>query len=84
LDSLEFLHDHASSIWTVFAAAMSGFAASLLSLRNISATVERTRIAMKVEIMNAEASERSAFRSALMTEVAEMRSLSGILCEGSY
>jgi hypothetical protein len=75
LDPLVFVSDHAASIWAVFAAAMSGLGAWLLSLRRISATVERTRIAMRADISNAEAGERAAFRTALMTEVSEMRQL---------
>jgi hypothetical protein len=70
-----FLADHASTIWAVAAAGISGLGAWLLSLRNISATVERTRIAMSADESKAEAVERAAFRSSLVAEVAEMRQM---------
>jgi hypothetical protein len=47
----------------------------MISLRNISATVERTRMAMSADVSNAEAVERAAFRTSLMAEVSEMRQL---------
>jgi hypothetical protein len=75
LDLLVFVTDHAASIWAVFAVAMSGLGGWLLSMRRISATVERTRIATRADISSAEAGERAAFRTALMTEVSEMRRL---------
>jgi hypothetical protein len=75
LDPLVFLTDHATPIWAILAAGMSGLSAWLLSLRNISATVERTRLAMSADVSHAEAAERAAFRTALMTEVSEMRQL---------
>ncbi|HEY4044694.1 MAG TPA: hypothetical protein VGM32_23015 [Rhodopila sp.] len=70
-----FLADHATPIWAVLSASASGIGAWLLSLRNISATVERSRMAMSAEMLNAEAAERTAFRAALMTEVSEMRQI---------
>jgi hypothetical protein len=70
-----FLTDHATAIWAAIAAGMSGLSTWLLSLRNINATVERTRIAMGADVSHAEAVERAAFRTALMTEVSEMRQL---------
>lgn len=73
MDLLVFATDHAASIWAVFTAAISGLGAWLLTLRRISATVEQARIAMRADISNAEAGERAAFRTALMTEVSEMR-----------
>jgi hypothetical protein len=70
-----FLNDHQASLGAVVAARISGLGAWLLSLRNINATVERTRIAMAADVSNAEAAERAAFRTALMTEISEMRQL---------
>jgi hypothetical protein len=75
LDILHFLTNHAASLWAALAAGISGLGAWLLSLRNISATVERTRIAVSTEVSNAEAVERAAFRSSLMADVSEMRQL---------
>jgi hypothetical protein len=75
LDAMLFLTDHASSIWALAAASLSGLGAWLLSLRNISATVQRTRIAISADESRAEAAERAAFRSSLVAEVAEMREL---------
>ncbi len=75
MSALLFLTDHATSIGALAAAASSGLGAWLLSLRNISATVERTRIAMSADESKAEAVERAAFRSSLIAEVAEMRQL---------
>lgn len=75
MDPLLFLTNHAASIWAVVAAGISGFGAWMISLRNISATVERTRMAMSADVSNAEAVERAAFRTSLMAEVSEMRQL---------
>jgi uncharacterized protein HemX len=75
VDALPFLIDHATAIWAALAAGISGFGAWLLSLRNISATVERTRLAMNADLSKAEAAERAAFRTSLMSEVSEMRRL---------
>jgi hypothetical protein len=75
LDALLFLTDHATSSGALAAAAISGLGAWLLSLRNISATVERTRLAMSADVSKAEAVERAAFRSSLIAEVTEMRQL---------
>jgi hypothetical protein len=68
-----FFADHAAPIWALVSAGVSGLGAWLLSMRNISATLERSRIAMSADIVSAEAVERAAFRTALMTEVSEMR-----------
>ena len=73
MDPLGFLTEHETPIWALLAAGISGLGAWLLSLRNISATVERTRLAMRADLSNAEAVERAAFRTALMTEISEMR-----------
>jgi predicted amino acid-binding ACT domain protein len=75
LDLLPFLTGHAASIWAVVAAGVSGVGAWLISLRNISATVERTRLAMNADVSNAEAAERAAFRTSLMAEVSELRQM---------
>ncbi len=68
-----FIADHAAPIWAIVSAAVSGFGAWLLSMRNINATLERSRIALSADLASAEAVERAAFRTALMTEVSEMR-----------
>ena len=75
MDPLAFLTDHAASIWAVVAAGISGIGAWIISLRNISAMVERTRMAMSTDVSNAEAAERAAFRTSLMAEISEMRQL---------
>jgi hypothetical protein len=75
LDPLAFLNDHQTSIWAIFAAGVSGLSAWVLSLRNIAATVERTRLSLAADVSRAEAAERAAFRTALMAEVSEMRQL---------
>src|ERR1700742_68594 len=72
---MHFLANHASAIWAVAAAGISGLGAWLLSLHNISGAVERTRIAMSANESKDEAVERAAFRSSLIEEVAEMRQL---------
>lgn len=75
MDALPFLIDHATAIWAALAAGLSAVGAWLLSLRNISATVERARLAMNADLSKAEAEERAAFRTSLMSEVSEMRRL---------
>jgi len=75
VDALPFLIDHATAIWAALAAGLSAVGAWLLSLRNISATVERARLAMNADLSKAEAEERAAFRTSLMSEVSEMRRL---------
>lgn len=73
MDALPFLIEHATAIWAALAAALSGLGAWLLSLRNISVTLERARLAMNADLSKAEAEERAAFRTSLMSEVSEMR-----------
>jgi uncharacterized protein HemX len=75
VDAPAFLIDHATAIWAALAAGVSGLGAWLLSLRNISATVERARLAMNADVSKAEAAERAAFRTSLMSELSEMRRL---------
>lgn len=75
MEPMLFLSEHATAIGAVAAAGVSGLGAWLLSLRNIGATVERTRIVMSADESKAEAAERAAFRSSLIAEVAEMRQL---------
>jgi hypothetical protein len=75
LDALLFLADHTTSIGALAAAGISGIGAWLLSLRNISATVERTRIAITADESKAEVVARAAFRSSLIEELAKMREL---------
>jgi uncharacterized protein HemX len=75
VEALPFLTDHATAIWAALAAGVSGLGAWLLSLRNISATVERARLAMNADVSKAEAAERAAFRTSLMSEISEMRRL---------
>ena len=75
MDLLVFLTDHATPVWAIVAAGVSGLGAWLLSLRNINATVESTRLKLRADVSAAEAAERAAFRTALMTEVTEMRQL---------
>lgn len=75
MDLLVFLTDHATPVWAIVAAGVSGLGAWLLSLRNINATVESTRLKLRADVSAAEAAERASFRTALMTEVTEMRQL---------
>jgi hypothetical protein len=75
LNPLPFLADYATPASAVVAAGISGLGAWLVSRRNISATVERTRTAMTADGSNAEAVERAAFRTSLMSEVSEMRQM---------
>jgi hypothetical protein len=75
VDPLIFFSDHAAPLWAVLAAGISGLGAWLINMRNISSTVERTRISISADVANAEVVERAAFRTSLMSEISEMRKL---------
>lgn len=75
MDPLIFFSDHAAPLWAVLAAGISGLGAWLINMRNISSTVERTRISISADVANAEVVERAAFRTSLMSEISEMRKL---------
>ncbi|MEA2777350.1 MAG: hypothetical protein QOF90_2756 [Acetobacteraceae bacterium] len=75
MDILTFISQHSTPLWAGLTAGLSGISAWLMGLRQINASVERTRIKMGVEISSAEVAERAAFRATLMTELSVMRLL---------
>jgi hypothetical protein len=61
--------------WAAVSGAISGFFGWFVSIRNASASLERAKIAMKLEATATEAAERSEFRATLMAEIAAMRNM---------
>src|SRR4051812_17011854 len=62
-------------MWAALVAAVSGLGVWLLSQRNISAAVKRTRSAVTADEQKVEADERAIFRTSLIAEIGEMRQL---------
>jgi hypothetical protein len=67
--------EHSTALWAALSARLSGVSAWPPGLRQINASVERTRIKMSVEASAAEVAERAAFRATLMAELSAMRLL---------
>jgi hypothetical protein len=67
--------EYPTQIWAVFSAGVSGLGAWLLSLRNASILIERSRIKMSMELSTAEVADRAAFRATLLAEVSDLRAL---------
>jgi hypothetical protein len=75
VDPSDFFSGRATPAWAALSSVLSGLGAWMLSRRNIDALIERARIEANAEVSSSETEERTAFRTALMTEIAIMRQL---------
>jgi hypothetical protein len=75
LDLSDFLSEYKAPVWAALSSVVGGIGAWVLSQRNINAVIERARIETHAALSAAEAAERTAFRTTLMTETMSMRQL---------
>jgi hypothetical protein len=62
-------------VWVALSGGISSIGTWIISMRQISVSIERIRLKMNAEAMADESAERAAFRTALMVDVADLRHL---------
>jgi hypothetical protein len=62
-------------VWVALSGAVSGVGGWLVSVRKISAAIERSRVKMILDASAGETAERAAFRATLMVDITNLRLL---------
>lgn len=75
LNTFSVLSDIPTPVWVAVSGGISGLGTWILSLRQISGSIERARVKNYTEMMAEESAERSAFRAALMADITDLRRL---------
>jgi hypothetical protein len=65
--------DIPTPVWVALSGVISGIGTWLVSMRQISSSLEGVRLKMNADAQSNEASERAAFRTALMADISELR-----------
>ena len=73
LDPVTVFSEIPTSVWVALSGGISGVGTWIVSMRQITVSVERMRLKMNAELLAGETAERAAFRAALMADVVEMR-----------
>jgi hypothetical protein len=75
LDPVTVFSEIPTSVWVALSGGISGVGTWVVSMRQITVSVDRMRLKMNAEALAGETAERGAFRAALMADVGEMRRL---------
>jgi hypothetical protein len=75
LDLLTFISEIPTPVSVALSGVASGLGTWIISIRKISASIERARLKMVADASTGENTERAAFRAALMAEVSALRQL---------
>jgi hypothetical protein len=67
--------DIPTPIWVALSGIVSGLGTWLVSMRQIGASIEGARLKMSADAMSDEATERAAFRTALLADISDLRVL---------
>lgn len=73
LDSLAVFAGIPTPVWVALSGGISGLGTWLVSMRQISVSIERVRLKINAEALAEESAERAAFRATLMADITELR-----------
>jgi hypothetical protein len=75
LEPLSIITDIPTPVWVAVSGAISGFGTWIISMRQISVSIERARLKTNAEAAAGENAERAAFRATLMADITDLRHL---------